>query len=328
MLNMDMIGWQNNNYHCNLYHGENTYYANLWDQVAYPRTNIDGHLAGSSSSSDHHPFRQNGYDVAYLSEYNFSGVYHSSSDVMSYMNLDYVTRMVKGLAAIVAQLNTDDRDQDGVANGSDNCPLVYNPTQVDEDDDGAGDACDNCPGLYNPEQWDENFDGVGDQCDGELHLVSYTLPDGIINEPYFYQFLAIGGEEPYTWKKVLGQPPFGLIFNGGTEGTLSGTPLFLGTSFMRVEVTDAGVPTPGKDTLGVYITITDGAPPDLCGDADNSGGVDIDDVVYLIDYIFNGGPEPNPIESGNVSCDDAIDIDDVVYLVAYIFSGGPAPCDC
>ena len=68
-------------------------------------------------------------------------------------------------------------------------------------------------------------------------------------------------------------------------------------------------------------------PAYLCGDADNSGGVDIDDVVYLINYIFAGGPEPNPYESGDADCSGFVDIDDVVYLINYIFAGGPAPCD-
>jgi len=66
--------------------------------------------------------------------------------------------------------------------------------------------------------------------------------------------------------------------------------------------------------------------PNVCGDADASGTVDIDDVVYLISYIFGGGPEPNPVASGEVDCSGAIDIDDVVYLIAYIFQGGPEPC--
>lgn len=73
-----------------------------------------------------------------------------------------------------------------------------------------------------------------------------------------------------------------------------------------------------------------GPPPPSCvsGDADGSGGVDIDDVVYLIAYIFSGGPPPTP----DLCCGDAdglggIDIDDVVYLIAYIFSGGPPPVD-
>jgi len=68
------------------------------------------------------------------------------------------------------------------------------------------------------------------------------------------------------------------------------------------------------------------------GDPDNSGGIDIDDVVYLINYIFAGGPAPVPDWcTGDANCTGAIDIDDVVYLIAFIFSGGPhpvKPCFC
>jgi hypothetical protein len=73
------------------------------------------------------------------------------------------------------------------------------------------------------------------------------------------------------------------------------------------------------------IQITVFEPP--CGDADASGGVDIDDVVYLISYIFSSGLEPVPYESGDADCSGGVDIDDVVFLIAYIFSGGYAPCD-
>jgi hypothetical protein len=64
-----------------------------------------------------------------------------------------------------------------------------------------------------------------------------------------------------------------------------------------------------------------------CGDVDASGGVDIDDVVYLICFIFAECPPPDPYESGDVDCSGGVDIDDVVYLINYIFVGGPAPCD-
>jgi hypothetical protein len=61
--------------------------------------------------------------------------------------------------------------------------------------------------------------------------------------------------------------------------------------------------------------------------------IDIDDVVYIIAYIFSGGPAPTPYPSAsgdaNCSCvEPAVDIDDVVYLIAYVFSGGPPPCSC
>ncbi|HOD00449.1 MAG TPA: thrombospondin type 3 repeat-containing protein, partial [Myxococcota bacterium] len=49
-------------------------------------------------------------------------------------------------------VTSDDDDGDGVADGVDNCPLVFNPIrpmdggrQPDVDDDGVGDVCDPCP---------------------------------------------------------------------------------------------------------------------------------------------------------------------------------------
>ncbi len=64
----------------------------------------------------------------------------------------------------------------------------------------------------------------------------------------------------------------------------------------------------------------------LSGDADNSGSITISDAVYLINYIFSGGPAPCPLRNGDADCSGSVTISDAVYLIAYIFSGGPAPC--
>src|SRR5260221_5876779 len=58
-----------------------------------------------------------------------------------------------------------DADSDGIADCSDTCPAVSNPTQTDTDGDGKGDACDNCPTISNPTQTDTDGDGKGDACD-------------------------------------------------------------------------------------------------------------------------------------------------------------------
>ena len=65
----------------------------------------------------------------------------------------------------------------------------------------------------------------------------------------------------------------------------------------------------------------------LCGDADGSGACDIDDVVYMVMFIFSAGPPPYPLAAGDVDCSGVVDIDDIVYIVEHIFSGGPPPCD-
>ncbi len=64
----------------------------------------------------------------------------------------------------------------------------------------------------------------------------------------------------------------------------------------------------------------------FCGDTDGSNSVTISDAVYLINYIFSGGPAPNPLLAGDVDCSDAVTISDAVYLINYIFSSGSVPC--
>ncbi len=65
------------------------------------------------------------------------------------------------------------------------------------------------------------------------------------------------------------------------------------------------------------------------GDADNNGLMDVDDVTYIINYVFGGGPEPQPrLLNGDANCSGSVDIDDVVFLINYIFGGGPEPPDC
>lgn len=63
----------------------------------------------------------------------------------------------------------------------------------------------------------------------------------------------------------------------------------------------------------------------LCGDANADEAIDVGDVVYLIDYLFKGGPAVNPVMAGDATCDGVIDVSDVVYLINYLFKGGPAP---
>ncbi len=62
------------------------------------------------------------------------------------------------------------------------------------------------------------------------------------------------------------------------------------------------------------------------GDVNGSGDIDLDDVIYLIQYIFADGPPPESIDIADVDCSGNVDIDDVVYLIQYIFANGPPPC--
>jgi hypothetical protein len=64
---------------------------------------------------------------------------------------------------------------------------------------------------------------------------------------------------------------------------------------------------------------------DVIGDANGNGVIDLGDVIYLINYLFIGGPEPEPLEVGDTNCDGMVNIADVIYLINYLFVGGPPP---
>lgn len=61
------------------------------------------------------------------------------------------------------------------------------------------------------------------------------------------------------------------------------------------------------------------------GDANRDGCVNIPDIVYLINYLFRGGPSPNPLAAGDANYDEIVNSADVVYLINYLFKEGPIP---
>ncbi|MCK4607256.1 MAG: hypothetical protein KAU35_08185, partial [candidate division Zixibacteria bacterium] len=65
----------------------------------------------------------------------------------------------------------------------------------------------------------------------------------------------------------------------------------------------------------------------LHGDLDYDGLISISDLVYMVDYMFNEGPEPRPeLVVADMNCDRLVGVDDLVYLVDYMFNEGPIPC--
>ena len=216
-----------------------------------------------------------------------------------------------------------DADNDGIPNVNDNCDYTVNIDQTNSDSDQFGDACDNCDLTPNNSQTDENGDGVGDACDGAMHIQNYVMPVGYQGQSYHVTLEAIGGTAPYSWSFLGGDLPSGLNFNGGAVGTITGTPDFSSVYYFTFMCQDSGLPFKA-DTISINITVVE--PPYVCGDANSSGAVSISDAVYLIAYIFAGGPAPDPLAAADANCSGGVSISDVVYLIAYIFAGGPAPC--
>lgn len=63
----------------------------------------------------------------------------------------------------------------------------------------------------------------------------------------------------------------------------------------------------------------------LCGDTNNDEILNVGDIVYIISYVFKGGPPPQFICDGDVNGDGELNVGDAVFFAKWIFNGGPAP---
>ncbi|MGB8656368.1 MAG: dockerin type I repeat-containing protein, partial [Candidatus Zixiibacteriota bacterium] len=62
------------------------------------------------------------------------------------------------------------------------------------------------------------------------------------------------------------------------------------------------------------------------GDANFDGVRNASDIVYLVNYLYRGGPAPpHPIAADVNGPDRLIDVQDLVYLINYLFRFGPVP---
>jgi hypothetical protein len=61
------------------------------------------------------------------------------------------------------------------------------------------------------------------------------------------------------------------------------------------------------------------------GDPNNDGAINITDGIYILNYLFLGGPKPTCLEAANPNDDASINITDGIYVLNYLFLGGPPP---
>jgi hypothetical protein len=109
------------------------------------------------------------------------------------------------------------------------------------------------------------------------------------------------------------------------DGNMSVDPLFCDMANGDYHLSGSSPCAPANSSSGELIGALDIACS-LCGDFDNSGVVDIVDVVCYINWMFSQGlATENTIGSDN-NCDGRPNIADVVYLINYIFRAGPQPC--
>jgi hypothetical protein len=98
-----------------------------------------------------------------------------------------------------------------------------------------------------------------------------------------------------------------------------------GSSDFRLGVTDGGRLCVDK----VEVIYTGGGGPVkpvfLRGDPNNDGTANITDGIYILNFLFLGGPKPTCQESADPNDDGTVNITDGIYVLNYLFLGGPEP---
>ncbi|MCB2231696.1 VCBS repeat-containing protein [bacterium] len=123
-----------------------------------------------------------------------------------------------------------------------------------------------------------------------------------------------------------------LTFNtsGGDVGAFNVIDTFYQGTYEMALQSAYMVYTPKETSGGIRIegSCCEGATGNV--DADSEGTVDLSDLIYLVNYLFLGGPAPSCMAAANVDGDIActVDLSDLIYFVNYLFLGGPLPAAC
>lgn len=99
----------------------------------------------------------------------------------------------------------------------------------------------------------------------------------------------------------------------------------LGSPYMVTFTVNDG--TGREDTGTVEITVEPFfiPPSGQEGDLNGDNRVDLADIVYFVNFLFEDGPPPNPLAAGDLNGDCFITLSDLIHLVNYIYNNGLPP---
>ncbi|MGB8657912.1 MAG: SBBP repeat-containing protein [Candidatus Zixiibacteriota bacterium] len=169
--------------------------------------------------------------------------------------------------------------------------FVFSPVDLivtDPQADSIGIGFNTIPGATYDTTQDYNHDGDKDDI--------VTLPNRLVGTYQIRVVAEPGGKGTYD---------LGIRIDGGSAAMLA---------------MNLTCPGPGEADTFHYI-----APQFMSGDANGDWIVDVEDVIYLVNYLFKGRPAPNPLERGDATCDGIVDSGDVAFLINYLFKRGSAP---
>lgn len=212
------------------------------------------------------------------------------------------------------EVDTTDRDGDGIPTEDDNCPTTPNPDQADMDDDGIGDACDACPMDANP---------GGGACPSTIYAIkmgdatgTVFVESGVVvaTGPFGFTMQVSPDDSTYTDANFSGL----YVYTGGAPQLGDGTPVTRG---MNVDVTGSlgefmGQTQFDRPTITMASTSYAVPTPVVADPADVATGgsseAALESVLVTVEVVTTTAVNAG---DGEFTVDDTLVVDDLFYRV-------------
>lgn len=235
--------------------------------------------------------------------------------------------------AYILRLSADDKGDPGWdslygwgrINAYEALKMIAMPNYVMHDETGNG-------SVYSSSQRTFYLCGVPNLADGPYAGYSREIRKDVTFAHPFDTVLGAWGRGPASNGYIPYGLNFGWLYSDIVEGSVTNAGMTVRTYVF--ELWDFGgdyvgyVPcTPSEATMAYTVV---GVPScyRICGDANGDYLVNIQDAVYLIDYVMIGGDPPVPLACGDANGDETVNVSDVVKIINYVFVGGDPPGDC
>ena len=186
---------------------------------------------------------------------------------------------------------------------------------VTEDGEIEGDdfSIDGTKGLFVSARQDHNVVwNAGIDCDGELdrglHLAGIPCAAGGATAFSYLQGLGVGLGVTQIERWIPGTEVVEVATRGEDGVTGDDFPIRRGEAYF-LTIGEAGV----------------GGSRFRRGDANASGGVDLSDGIFILNWLFLGGTAPSCPAAADANADGGSDLSDGVFILNYLFLGGAAP---
>ncbi len=158
----------------------------------------------------------------------------------------------------------------------------------------------------------------------------FSVDDAAIINSIIYHNYAQNGSGIWHGKGIACCNIYGNIGGEGSfcDDCISVYPEFCDTIFDNYYLKPISECLPDNNSCVVLMgCYGEGCFSPSCGDVNFDYVVNVSDAVWIINYVFAGGPPPNPMDSGDVNCGGSVNVSDAVWIINYVFVNGFTPCD-